>query len=256
MNLEQFSSEFDIAYNNITSNASPPLNEFEKSSFLTKAQNELLLIYYNGLNGRYTSFESTEECRRYLDSLVVHESPLTLKRIDSIERFKLYIYEKPKVTTTISTTIDDEPVEVSLDQLLFIVRDSAMKQVTDGCVDTKYLSVKAVNFNDLTHILQDPFKCPNGTRALRIDFEDGIGIITSETLQQYYCTYIRKPKPIILEDITDYGLNIEGYQTPQTPVCEFPDVMHQKIIDRAVLLAKAAYVGDLSSQAALSTQTI
>lgn len=256
MNVEQFSTEFDIAYNNITSNASPPLNDFEKSSFLTKAQNELLLVYYNGLNGRYTSFEFSEESRRYLDSLVVQNESLDLDRVDSIEQFKLYVYKKPKITRQVMTDFSNDPVNVTMDKLVFIVRDSAIKQPTDSCVNKKFMEVRPVSYNNLTHILRDPFKCPNESKALRIDFEDGIGIITTENLQGYLCTYIRKPNPIILSDISQYFVNIEGCQNVQNPVCEFPDVMHQKIVDRAVVLAKAAYVGDLGAQATVSSQTL
>lgn len=255
MNSEQFSTEFDIAYNNITSNASPPLNEFEKSSFLTKAQNELLLIYYNGLNGRYTSFEATEECRRYLDSLVVRDDSLRLLEKGNIESFKVYTYEKPFITHNYINSLGED-IETKTDSLLFIVRESVEKKDTDGCEANKYMSVRPISYNDLTHCLRDPFKRPNSKKALRLDSSNGIDIVTSVDIDRYLCTYIKKPKPIILEDISQYGLNIDGYQDIQDPVCEFPEVMHQKIVDRAVMLAKAAYVGEFGTQSALSVQTL
>jgi hypothetical protein len=37
MTNPEFSDEFDIYYNNITSNQAPGLNEYEKSVFLTEA---------------------------------------------------------------------------------------------------------------------------------------------------------------------------------------------------------------------------
>lgn len=45
-NLE-FSNEFDVLYNSITSNQAPGLDEYEKSVFLTKAQSEILREYFN-----------------------------------------------------------------------------------------------------------------------------------------------------------------------------------------------------------------
>ena len=45
-NLE-FSNEFDVLYNNITSNQAPGLDEYEKSVFLTKAQDEIIKAYFN-----------------------------------------------------------------------------------------------------------------------------------------------------------------------------------------------------------------
>ena len=41
MNNTEFSNQFDVLYNNVMSNAAPGLNEYEKSVFLTKAQNEI-----------------------------------------------------------------------------------------------------------------------------------------------------------------------------------------------------------------------
>ena len=37
MKSEEFNNQFDVLYNNITSNQAPGLNEYEKSVFLTKA---------------------------------------------------------------------------------------------------------------------------------------------------------------------------------------------------------------------------
>jgi hypothetical protein len=37
MTTSEFSNQFDVLYNNITSNQAPGLDEYEKSVFLTKA---------------------------------------------------------------------------------------------------------------------------------------------------------------------------------------------------------------------------
>ena len=47
MTNEEFSNEFDVLYNSITSNQAPGLDEYEKSVFLTKAQSDLLREYFN-----------------------------------------------------------------------------------------------------------------------------------------------------------------------------------------------------------------
>lgn len=47
MTVKEFSSEFDVLYNSITSNQAPSLDEYEKSVFLTKAQEELVRAYFN-----------------------------------------------------------------------------------------------------------------------------------------------------------------------------------------------------------------
>ena len=70
MTNPEFSIEFDILYNNISSNKAPGLNEYEKSVFLTKAQEQIVTELYSGRNNTYNSFEETEEQRRYLSNLV------------------------------------------------------------------------------------------------------------------------------------------------------------------------------------------
>ena len=76
MTNQEFSNEFDIL---IQSYSSQPtfgitdnlaFTEYEKSVFLTRAQEELVIALYSGDNTNDISFEKTEEVRRYLSSLV------------------------------------------------------------------------------------------------------------------------------------------------------------------------------------------
>lgn len=53
MLTQEFSNEFEILYNNTMSNAAPGLNEYEKSVFLTKAQNEIIFNYFNPNGNKY-----------------------------------------------------------------------------------------------------------------------------------------------------------------------------------------------------------
>lgn len=67
MSTEEFEREFDILYNNIMSNAAPSIDAYEKSVFLTKAQEDLVLAIYEG------SFENSEKLIESLSNLVVTE---------------------------------------------------------------------------------------------------------------------------------------------------------------------------------------
>ena len=69
MTTEEFSNEFDILLNSYSSkdNQSVNIDEYEKSVFLTKAQEDLIISAYNGKNSTYDAFEKTEEIRRYLN---------------------------------------------------------------------------------------------------------------------------------------------------------------------------------------------
>lgn len=47
MTNPEFSNEFDVLFNNITSNQAPGLDEYEKSVFLTAGQSDILRSYFN-----------------------------------------------------------------------------------------------------------------------------------------------------------------------------------------------------------------
>ena len=53
MTNQEFSNEFDVLYNNIMSNQAPGLDEYEKSVFLTKAQDEIVKNYFNPKGNKY-----------------------------------------------------------------------------------------------------------------------------------------------------------------------------------------------------------
>ena len=63
MTTSEFSVEFDVLYNNVTSNQAPGLNNYEKSVFLTKAEYQLLSEFYNhrtDVNGGYDGNEERQ----------------------------------------------------------------------------------------------------------------------------------------------------------------------------------------------------
>ena len=79
MNAKEFSDGFDVYMNSYSQSVGDPLilgglnfDEYEKSVFLTQAQEQLVKHLYKGSYG-YTGFEETEELRRQLDALVKQE---------------------------------------------------------------------------------------------------------------------------------------------------------------------------------------
>jgi len=67
---QEWEQEFDILYNNINSNTAPALDTYEKSVFLTMAQEQVVKTLYSGGALGQDSFETTELLRRSLDSLI------------------------------------------------------------------------------------------------------------------------------------------------------------------------------------------
>ena len=71
MTNEEFSNEFDVLYNSITSNQAPGLDEYEKSVFLTKAQSEILREYFNSrVDGTNGGFDGSQK-RQYDFSFLI-----------------------------------------------------------------------------------------------------------------------------------------------------------------------------------------
>lgn len=72
---QEFSDEFDVLYNNISSNQAPGLDEYEKSLFLTKAQDEIVKSYFSPfLNKIQAGYDDNQ--RRQIDFSMITKSKI------------------------------------------------------------------------------------------------------------------------------------------------------------------------------------
>lgn len=102
--------------------------------------------------------------------------------------------------------------------------------------------------------MNKPFKRPLKNQAWRLITygEDSYRFLTliagpSDILKSYNVRYLRRPRAIILSELE--SISIEGVTNEQS--CELDPILHKEILQRAVELAKAAYLGDLTSQVIL-----
>lgn len=221
MTTSDFSIQFDILFNNIASNQAPGLNEYEKSVFLTKAQENLVLSLYAGKNSFGESFEQTEEMRRYLSTLLSEDSltPIT----DEVE-------EGFFLGMGTDSTLFQLPQD-----FWFITYEAVKIQNKDKCNDGASIAVVPVTQDKFQRTKNNPFRGVNNRRALRLDLSDNmVEIFCKYPVTHYYIKYLKKLKPIILEDLPD-GLSINTY-TEKTE-CELHESLHQRILDEAVRLA-------------------
>lgn len=211
MTISELSAEFDILYNNITSNQAPGLSEYEKSVFLTQAQEAIIAELYNG--NIKDSFESSEALTRYLSSLVAQVKPDTLSPLTNS------LYKKS--------------VEVTLNEdVMFIIYEQAK-------VDGNIAIVVPTTHDTLYSIINNPFKGPNNRRVLRVSKGNNVELYYSGTsLTDYIYRYVKRPVPIILEDLTTDTIN--GKDSATTTL-DIPEVLHRTILLRAVQLAKAVW---------------
>ena len=89
MNTTEFSTQFDILYNNITSNKAPGLNEYEKSVFLTTAQEQIVKNHFNAKStGNNTKEGFDENPKRQMEfSTLLTTLSLTKVNIDKASLF-------------------------------------------------------------------------------------------------------------------------------------------------------------------------
>ena len=211
MLVDEFITEFDILYNNIASNAAPSIDNYEKSVFLTKAQRDIVIELYNGKSIPGISFESTEEARVYLRELTKSQN---------------------------YTRIDSEVLPPK--DLMFITYEEIIYASDDECVRKYSPAVVPVRQDYLHRVLKNPFKGPSKERVLRADMNGVIRLYSAYPIKMYTMHYLRQPLPIILEDLED--VSIDGRQS--ITECELNPILHRAILERAVALAKIAYIGN------------
>lgn len=241
MRLEEFSNGFDTLLNSYAHTAqfgnTIPIadivcDEYEKSVFLTKAQEEITLGLYNGRNPLGESFEQTEELRRYL-SVLVNEAEISQIEKGGVFDYTFdYTFDRRIVNEIIG--VDSKSKFFHLPNNIWFITYEAVIVSNGKCEDTSSLEVVPVRQDEYHRLKKNPFRGTNGHRALRLDLSDNnVEIISEYIVSKYYIRYLRRLKPIILSDLD--GNDIGGETTATE--CELPDILHQKILERAVMMA-------------------
>lgn len=225
MSTEEFEREFDILYNNIMSNAAPSIDAYEKSVFLTKAQEEIVTAIYDG------SFEHTEKSTEYLDVLVVTENLDSANSLDA---------KKPELNS-LKIAANSKLFKLS-NEAMFIVYEALKMKNKDACGHEITIPVKPTKHDEYHRIARNPFRRARWREALRLNIssaeeKDILEIISLSAEYIYQVRYVRKPRPIVI--YSEPGLTIEGVDTVTN--CELPSMLHRAILDRAVQMAVAVY---------------
>lgn len=226
MTTQEFSERFDTLlqsytpayYDKQTQNVLL-FDEYEKSVFLTKAQNEIVLSLSK-------VFEQDEEIRRKLAVLV-----------------KTATFSSPTSTggITASSLLFQLPSDV-----LRVVFEKIKINSTEACFQGVELKVLPITHDDYFLQKDNPFRKPKLTglthNAWRLDNGQNtesleIVLPPSSTLNLYTIRYIRSPKPIILTDLASNS--IEGLSVKTE--CELDSfLLGEEILQRAVQLALSA----------------
>lgn len=221
MTTEEFSNGFDTLINSYSSSepfglSQSPLSfdEYEKSVFLTKAQEELVEGLYTG-KALGDSFENTEQLRRYL--------------ADQVKTIELTC--EPATNGLSSKSV----FAVLPKDLWFITYESVILNGDTPCLDGKEIQVVPVTQDEYHRIKGNPFRRPNSRRALRLDINESmVELISEESIRNYLVRYLSRPEPIILLDLPD-ELSINNVKTKTE--CKLNPGIHRMILDLAVNLA-------------------
>lgn len=241
MTTQEFDYQFDVLYNNIMSNAAPGLDSYEKSVFLTKAQDEIIKSYFNPKGNKYQEGFDDSPKRQYDFSKII--KTLELSSIEDNEGLD-FLNKNSKL--------------FSLPTDLFLVLNEVIYS------GSKLYSVLPISHDEYFRQMTKPYKYPPKNMAWRLinnQKENMTGgpnntIIEvmgnfGDTAITYTLRYIKTPNPIIIEDIDSETtpevdrLTIKGEYTKTE--CELPNELHTEILQRAVELAKIAYIGDVNS---------
>ena len=219
MTTQEFSNEFDILYNNIMSNSAPGLNEYEKSIFLTQAQEALVLDIYRGKFDE-NSFESTEEVSDYINTLV-RQSKIT----DTVEGNGIS-------TNSVFYQLPDDIWFITYESV--ILRDNNL-----DCKNGQEVIVKPITQDEYYSISKNPFRGANDRRVLRLLSDNKVELISKYGIESYLIRYLSKPEPIILDNLSTYGVTINGKS--EITECKLNPAVHRILLNRAVQLAKSIW---------------
>lgn len=230
MTIPEFSNTFDTLLNSYGTQAQfgeqvskrqIVLDEYEKSLCLTKAQEEVVVNFYNGKNPYGDSFESTEEMRRYLESLV---------------KTKVYSTEEQVSGTGVSDNsvfykLPPDVAFITMEQITY--EDEAL-----GCYSGSTATVYPVTQDEYSRIKNNPFRGPTRYKAIRLDTGNNtVELVSKYKIGEYLLKYLSKPEPIILEDLPN-NLTIEGRW--EHSECKLNSILHDTILERAVQIALQA----------------
>lgn len=198
MTLEELSNEFDVIVNSYDNSQSLVFNEYEKSIYLTKAQEYII-------KDLYRNYEGTEELNSYLKTLI---------------KDKTYTIED-------STNIElDYP-----DNFLYILKEYA--NINTTCKSNSRVDVLPITQDEYNEVVENPFR-GSKSKVLRLE-ENKIKLITDLPIISYTMTYLSNPSSIILIDLPN-GLTINNESRKSTTI-ETSESIHREILDKAVQLA-------------------
>ena len=194
MIAQEFSSEFDLLYNNVSSAQAPGLTEYEKSVFLTKAQDEIIKNYFTNVQGGNKYQQGVEDSeKRYADFSAL----LTVATLNAETTDAMPFDERGKIFRLPDGNSDAKKV--------MIVITETFKTGNSTSALTSY-QVVPLKFDEYIRLMSKPSSDPLKKQVWKLmgNSESGNGSIEivphwkdkNNNINVLVLKYIRKPHPI------------------------------------------------------------
>lgn len=223
MTRQEFSDQIDVLldahkfvdeFGNVDNTLTIKLDEYEKSVLLTEAQEIILKGMFVG------GFDRGEQVQMYYLPLI------EVKEIPGSE----------KVAN--AQTYSENGVMFKLPEDIFwVLNERILDETGDRFV------VKPIHYQEYDRIQSKPYNKPHKRQAWKL-FKGGAAgeelgyseIVprNADDIDKYVVRYVRRPKPIVLEDLGD-EVDIRGVS--EATDCELHEIMHPDILQKAIELA-------------------
>ena len=248
MTTKEFSDQFDTLINSyanipefgeMASKMDLTVDEYEKSVFLTQAQDIILKRYfYAHENAEGQGFDTSERRQTDFSSLIKSE-------LISMDNTQTGSFDKRGILYTLPSTGSETKVLYILNERLIVETATSRKEYV----------VKPINYREYDRVMSKPYTQPLKKQAWRLfqNIATGfdihteiipvegsvppVGQIPEGMTVKYKLRYVRRPNPIVLVNLPD-DLEINGVNTEQT--CELNPILHVDILQEAVRLALAS----------------
>ena len=156
MTTAEFSNEFDVLYNNITSNQAPGLDEYEKSVFLTQAQEDIVRCYFDPKSNKVQEGFDGSQKRQYDFSSLIKTTELTeLKSMKEIMSDSDFNFPQP---------FDDKSIPFLSPNNLFLT-------INESIIDTENnerFLVVPITYDEYFRLKAKPYGMPLKRQAWRL----------------------------------------------------------------------------------------
>lgn len=224
------------AFGEEASKADIVLDEYEKSLYLTQAQDIVLKSYFQrNTNSEGNGFDDSEKRQIDFSSLITVK---TLRQTTGTP------FDERGILFSMPKRINNETEIEGTTDVLFILNEQLLTTIGEGnTAKKKTYVIVPINYKEYDREMSKPYAQPLKKQCWRLFQNAGQGfdyvtelipvwdLETKETIVGYKMRYVRRPNPIVLTDMPD-GLSIEGFDEENS--CELNPILHPEIVQKAV----------------------